>query len=141
MNIVIISGRTTRDIELKKTAQGTSYCRFTLAINRKDSNGESRTEFPSCIAWGKLSETIAKYVSKGTQIGIVGRVQTSSYETDGQKRTDTSIVVERFEFLEGKKEEGKKEKADFIQVIGSGHSESLIPIDGFEEITDLDLPY
>lgn len=131
MNVVIISGRTTKDIELKETAQGTHYCRFTLAINRKDSNGEARTEYPSCIAWGKLSETLAKYVSKGTQIGIVGRVQTSSYETDYGKRTETSIVVERFEFLEPKKKE-REEKPD----------EGLVPLDGFEEITDFaDLPY
>lgn len=100
MNKVIITGNTTKDIELQKSASGTSYCRFSIANNRFTKDKEQSTTFINVIAWSGLADTISKYVKKGNKIGIVGRIETSSYtDKSGAKKYDTYIVAEDIEFL------------------------------------------
>lgn len=105
MNTVILIGRITKDIELRKTQSGMSYARFTVAVNRrfksKDQQGQD-ADFISCIAWDKRAETMYQYLGKGSQVGIEGRIQTGSYDRDGQKVYTTDIVVENFDFLESR---------------------------------------
>jgi single-strand DNA-binding protein len=81
-------GRLTADPELKQAKGDMTVLRFNMAIDRgKDKNGESRgADFPSCVAFGRTAEVIAKYFKKGHLIGIVGRIQTGSYDgKDGKK--------------------------------------------------------
>lgn len=102
-NLVILTGRLTKEPELKHSASGMAYCRFTLAVNRmKKDDG---ADFISCTAFGKTAELIAEYVKKGHQLGIQGRIQQETYEKDGQQISKTGVVVDKIEFLEGKKEE------------------------------------
>lgn len=106
MNKVLLIGRLTKDIELKKTQSGMSYARFTLAVNRRfksnnDQQGQD-ADFISCVAWDKRAETMYQYLNKGSQVGIEGRIQTGSYERDGQRVYTTDVVVESFDFLEPK---------------------------------------
>lgn len=108
MNKIIITGRTTKDIELKQTATGISVAEFSIAVNRtfKNANGERITDFFNCIAMGKLSETISKYVKKGDQVGVEGRLQTRNYTNrEGNRVYVTEIIVENVEFLQSKKQE------------------------------------
>ena len=117
MNKVVLVGRLTKDMELKYTAKGTAVASFTLAIDRrfKSQTGEKETDFINCVAWDKVGETASKYVGKGSQIGVAGRIQVRSYEAkDGGKRYVTEVVAEEIEFMgsAGQKEVVKAEKVD-----------------------------
>lgn len=106
INNVILVGRTTKNLELKQNSNGNSYVRFTLACNRsfKNENGEQQADFISCVAWSKQAENAAKYVSKGMQIGVEGRIQTSAYDDEtGNRRYLTEVVVNKVTFLESKR--------------------------------------
>lgn len=102
INRVVLTGRTTRDLELRITNSGTNVCSFTLAVDRnfKNKNGEREADFISCIAWKKTAEVMSQYVKKGSVIGVDGRIQTRSYDNrDGQRVYVTEVVVENFSFL------------------------------------------
>ena len=104
INNCIIIGRITRDPELKKTQSGVSFIRFTLAVNRsfKDDSGETQADFISCIAWRAQAENLAKYMRQGSLIGVEGRIQTGSYETEQGMRYTTDVVANNITFLESK---------------------------------------
>lgn len=107
MNKVILMGRLTRDPDIKYTAgeEATCIARFTLAVDRRFKKDEA--DFIGCVAFGKTGEFIEKYVKKGTKLAITGRIQTGSYEKDGQKIYTTDVVVEEAEFAESKKAESE----------------------------------
>lgn len=112
MNKVIIIGRNTKEIELRQTTSGTSAIEFSIAVKRafKNANGEYESDFFNCVAFNKTAETISRYVNKGDQIAIEGRLQTRSYTNrEGKKITVTEIVVENVEFLQAKKQEEPKQ--------------------------------
>jgi single-strand DNA-binding protein len=102
MNKVELVGRLTKDVELKTTSNQTSYCNFTIAVDRrfKDANGERQTDFINCVAWRQTAEFIGKYFHKGNRIGVCGSIQTRSYEKDGQKVFVTEVLVDEAEFVE-----------------------------------------
>ena len=101
-NLVILTGRLTKEPELKHGSSGTAYCKFTLAVNRMKKDDPA--DFIFCSAFGKTAELIAEYVKKGHQLGVQGRLQQDTYEKDGQKVSKTGVTVDKIEFLEGKKE-------------------------------------
>lgn len=106
MNIVSLTGRLTKDIELKSTQSGAKVARFTLAVNRRvpNQNGEREADFINCVAWNKTAEVMNNYLAKGSQIGITGRIQTGSYKNQhGDNVYTTDIIVEQLDFLESKK--------------------------------------
>ena len=108
MNKVIIIGRNTKAIELKTTPSGTSVAEFSIAVKRsfKSANGEQESDFFNCVAFSKLAETISKYVNKGDQLAVDGRLQTRNYTNkEGRKVYITEIIVENVEFLQTKKQE------------------------------------
>ena len=108
MNRVVIIGRNTKDIEQKQTTAGTSVVEFSIAVKRtfKNANGENESDFFNCVAFSKLAETISKYVKKGDQIGVEGRLQTRNYTNrEGKKVYVTEIIVENVEFLWTRKQE------------------------------------
>lgn len=104
MNNVSLVGRLTKDPELRYTQAGKAVLNFMLAVNRTFTNqqGERQADFISCQAWDKKAENIANYQRKGSLIGIIGRLQTSSYEKGGTRIYKTDVVVEEVEFLEPK---------------------------------------
>ena len=116
MNKVIIIGRNTKDIELRQTPSGVSAIEFSIAVKRtfKNANGEYESDFFDCVAFSKLAETISRYVKKGDQVGIEGRLQKRNYTNkDGKKVYVTEIVAENVEFLQSKKsDEPKFEEID-----------------------------
>lgn len=110
MNNVGLTGRITKDLELKYTQNGKAYCRFTLAVDRglskekkqeAEANGQPTVDFINCVAWGKVAETINKYTAKGKKILVNGSIETGSYTVqDGSKRYTTDVLVNRAEILE-----------------------------------------
>ena len=106
INNIVLVGRTTKVIELKQNKNGTSYVQFTLAVNRpyKDEQGQQQADFITWVAWNKTAETLSTYVSKGTMIGVEGRLQVRNYENEaGVRQYLSEVLVNRFTFLESKK--------------------------------------
>ena len=102
MNKVLLTGRLTKDPELRTTSSGISQTRFTLAVNRRGTgeNGQREADFISCVAWRGTAEAIAKYLKKGRELAVEGRIQTGSYDAqDGTKRYTTDVVVDNFTFI------------------------------------------
>ena len=104
MNKVCLIGRITRDPELRYTSSNIPSVRFTLAVNRtfSNQNGEREADFINCIAWRNQAENVKKYVTKGSLVAVEGRIQTGSYEKDGQRIYTTDIVADNVQFLESK---------------------------------------
>jgi len=94
-------GRLGADPEMQYTAAGMAIAHFRIAVGRKYKEEES-TEWVRCTAFGKLAEIIEKYLEKGKQVFITGRMQTSEYEKDGIKRYSTEIIVNEMQMLGGK---------------------------------------
>ena len=110
MNRVILSGRITADIETRYTLSGSAVAQFNIATNRKwiDQSGELKEEvsFFGIVAFGKQAETVAQYFRKGSPILIDGRLKQESWEDKQtqQKRSKTVVIMENFEFMEGKRD-------------------------------------
>lgn len=105
MNKWIGMGRLVRNPEVRWSQGSNSMqiARYTLAVDRKfKREGEQTADFISCVAFGKAAEFAEKYFHKGTKIVVEGRIQTGSYEKDGQRIYTTDIVVESQEFAESK---------------------------------------
>ena len=103
MNKVMLIGRITKDLELRKTGSGTSVLRFTLAVDRRVSSGqEKQADFINCVAWSRSAEVMCQYLHKGSRISVEGRIQTGSYEREGQRVYTTDVIVENFQFLDSK---------------------------------------
>ena len=102
LNKVIIGGRLTREPEATVTTSGTDVSKFTVAVPRRFNRDE--TDFLNVVAFGKTSEFVNKYFSKGSSIIVVGSIQSRSYEKDGQKRYLTEIIAEEVNFAGSKKD-------------------------------------
>ena len=114
MNSVNLIGRIARDPVISYTQTQMAVCRFSLALDRgKDKDGNDRgADFPSCVAFGKTAEFIDKWLKKGQMVGIIGHLQTGSYEKEGQKVYTTDVVVDRTTMVDwGKKDDGKPAEA------------------------------
>jgi len=109
VNRAIIIGNLVRDIELRFTNTGKEVANFTVAVSRN--YGEKKeTDFINCMAWGKIAENMAKFLSKGSKVAVEGRIQVSSYDNkEGQKVYKTEIVADNVEFLNSKKKEETNE--------------------------------
>ena len=102
MNQVCLIGRLTKDVQERRTQNGTPVVSFTLAVDRRKK--EDGADFIPCIAWDKAAETIARYVHKGDMFAVTGYIQTRSYEKDGRRNYATEVVTTGFQFLERKRE-------------------------------------
>ncbi len=104
-NQVILMGNLTRDPELRTTPNGTNVCSFSLALNRsyKNASGDwqEATDYIDVVAWGPLGERVAQYLSKGRPCLVSGRLQSRSWEQEGQKRSKVEVVANDVTFLGG----------------------------------------
>ncbi len=127
MNKVMLLGRLTRDPEVRYTDNNTLVASFTLGINRRFSK-EGQADFINIVAWDKTGEFCSKYFKKGQQVGVVGRIQTRSYDDrDGKRVYVTEVVAEETYFADGKREDVS---------FSNGNATN-----SFSQITDDDLPF
>lgn len=115
INNVVLTGRITRNLELKQTNNNNSSLNITLAVERnfKDQNGQKQTDFISCKVFGKRAETIAQYCQKGDLISITGSIQTGSYQKqDGTKVYTTDVMVNEFSFLAKSQQSNQNNQAN-----------------------------
>ena len=110
VNQVILMGNLTRDPELRQTPSGQSVVSFSLALNRayKDQSGEwqEATDYIDCVAWGPLAERVSQYLHKGRRALVQGRLQSRSWEQEGQKRSKVEVLANDVTFLDGGRGEG-----------------------------------
>jgi single-strand DNA-binding protein len=111
INKVILSGNLTRDPDVKYTQSGTAVATFSIAVN--DGYGDNqKTYYPNIVVWGKTAETVGKNLTKGSKVGVVGKLTSRSYESNGQKKYITEIVADMYggiEFLGSKKQSQSNE--------------------------------
>lgn len=106
MNSVQLTGRLTRDPELKYTSSGLAVTSFSIAVDRKfkDANGQKQTDFFRCKAWRNTAEFVSNYATKGRLVGIIGHIETSEVVgQDGTKKFFTDIVCDNVELLDSDK--------------------------------------
>ena len=107
INRVVLVGRLTRDVEVRKTASGLSVATFTVACDRRmargqDGNNQQSADFIRCVAWRQAADLLGSYARKGALVGVEGRIQTRNYDRDGQKVYVTEIVCDTVNLLESK---------------------------------------
>jgi single-strand DNA-binding protein len=104
INRTVLTGRLTKDVEIRYTNSGAAVASMTVAVNRTfKSEGQPDADFINVIAWKRQAENAANFLRKGSLVGIDGRLQTRSYEAqDGRKVFVTEVVAESVQFLEPK---------------------------------------
>lgn len=105
INKIILTGRLVRDPELKKTNDGVSFSKFTIAVDRnyRNSEGEVDTDFIDIISWRKQAERCVEYLSKGRLIGIEGSLQISKNESEDRIYVNSIVNADRIEYLDSPK--------------------------------------
>ncbi|MCQ2552829.1 MAG: single-stranded DNA-binding protein [Clostridia bacterium] len=145
MNSVALIGRLTRDPEVRYStgANQTAVARFTIAVDRERTSreGEQSADFISIVCFGKTAELVEKYVAKGRLVGVTGRIQTGSYEKDGRKVYTTDVIADRVQFLDrGNSPAGGSSFTPQPANNDFGGFREQAP-DGFERLTDDDIPF
>lgn len=133
INKVVMVGNMTRDPELRRTANGNPVASFTLALNRiQQSSDGQQADYISCVVWCKIAESIVQYCSKGSKVGVVGHLQSRSYDNaQGQRVYVTEVVCEQVDFINTRNQENNNQPQ---QVENN-------PFDQGFNIMDEDLPF
>lgn len=124
INKVTLIGRLTRDVESGATANGISFARFSLAVQRNFANeqGVKEADFINCVAWRGTADVIAKYVKKGDLFAVQGRLQTRSYQDQqGNNRVSTDVLVEDFQFIGSNNQNGSNQNQNFNNQNGNAN--------------------
>ena len=118
INSVVLVGRLTRDIELRKTQSGLSVASFTIACDRRLSqeqknNNEQSADFINCVAWRGSADFLGSYAHKGDTVGVEGKIQTRSYDRDGQRVYVTEVLANSVNLLHSKQAVHSQEQASY----------------------------
>ncbi len=117
VNQVILMGNLTRDPELRQIPSGQSVCSFSLALNRSYKGGDGEwqeaTDYVDITAWGPLGERVAQYLTKGRRCLVTGRLQSRSWEQDGQKRSKVEVNAQDVTFLDSRGSGGGGDDGSF----------------------------
>ena len=109
MNNINLTGRLTRDPELRYSQSGTAIANFSLAVSREYNHEE--TDFIDCVAFGRTAEAVGTYMQKGSQIGVTGSLQIETFtRKDGTKGKAAKVVIKHFDFLSAKAAESPRER-------------------------------
>ena len=141
INSVILTGRLTKNIDLRQTSTGKAMTYFTLAVNRvfKNEQGVSDADFITCVAFGKQAENMARYLTQGSLIGVEGRISTRNFQgKDGNTVYVTEVIAGNVSFLESKQQQGNT--SQYRQTQDSGYSQQANNGFGvFEDNIDFDM--
>ena len=157
MNSVNLIGHLVRDPELRYTQSQQAVCTFTLAVDKglsrdkrqeMESAGKPTADFPRIMVWGKQAENVSRYLSKGSQCGVIGRIQTGSYQDRETGKTvyTTDIIADRVEFLDSQntsqnnavatKEQNRRNYTSGGAESNTGRNNDDFFEDDFEEVQD-----
>ena len=130
MNRVLLTGRLTRDPELRTTAGGKAVAQFAVA-SHEYAGGKEKSEFHNVVAWDRLAETCGRYLGKGQQVAVEGRLQTRSWDDDqGKRHWKTEIVASSVEMLSGRR------KKDYAAETAATALETQAAAEGFEPASE-----
>lgn len=139
MNTVQLIGRLTKDPELKYSPSGTPIARFTIAVNNEFKKDEA--DFINCVAFNKQAENLCNYQKKGSRIGVVGRIQTGSYEgQDGKRVYTTDVIANNIEYLDSKNQ-GESQSSNQQQNYNRTDEDPFANNKGPIEVSEEDLPF
>jgi len=147
LNRVILIGRTTKDVDLRRTTSGTAVSTFTLAVENRfvQKDGQNTADFISCVAWNNTAEFMDKYVKKGSLVSIEGRIQTRNYDNkDGNRIYVTEVVAENVRMLSSRNnEKGNGTNFDEYEPVSSSRTNNDYEsqLDVSYDISDDDLPF
>ena len=153
MNKVFLIGRLSRDPELRHTTSGMAVCQINVAVSRRTGAGrDPETDFINVVVWDKQAENVSKYLAKGRQVAVEGRIQTRSYDNnEGKKTYVTEVVANNVEFLGSVSDNSRQQNIDenpFDTDMPSDNIETAsVDNDPFAafgekvEISDNDLPF
>lgn len=112
MNKVLLTGRLTRDPEMRSLASGKNVTQFSVATNEYRTNGQEKSEFHNVVTWDRLAEICGQYLGKGQQVAVEGRLQTRSWDDDrGARHWKTEIVASHVEMLSGRRKKDYEAEA------------------------------
>ena len=142
INVVVLVGRLTRDCELKSTPQGTSVCRFSIAVNRRKRTGdrwEDEVSYFDVVLWGKSAETLKPYLQKGRQVSIEGELRQNRWDQEGKTVSKVEVVANNVQLLGG----GNQGAPAPMQGSSArdGQSQAYSPAPGPETFDDSDIPF
>lgn len=126
MNQVNLIGNLTKDVELRYTTNQNAIARFTLAVNDRRKNQqtgewEDNPSFIPIVVFGKQAENAERYLSKGDKAGVTGRIQTGSYEKDGQRIYTTDVIATNIEYLNSRpRQSAPASQGGFMQTEPNG---------------------
>lgn len=132
LNKVLIYGNLTRDPELRALPSGQNVCSFSVATNRvytdRDKKKQEQVDFHNIVVFGRTADNVAQYMRKGSAIFVEGRLQTRSWEKDGEKKYRTEVIAESVQF-------GPRKQGD------SSHATKEAPADDGAEIGSDEIPF
>ena len=145
LNKVILAGKLTADPELKKTtANDTSVCSFTVAVNRRFTRAgeQPQADFINCVAWRQQAELLSRYFRKGSSVCIVGNIQNRTWtDQQGNKRYTTEVIVDELNFVDSKSEGPNRDFAPDSAPQTPAYSTAPTELTKFEEADEDDLPF
>ena len=139
INRAVLTGRLTKDPELRYTQSGTAVCSFTIAVDRqfRNKDGDRDADFIRCQIWRKSAENFSNFTHKGSLVGLDGRIQTRNYENQqGQRVYVTEVVVDNFALLDSKNDSQQQGGQQ-----NGGYQQSAPQGDEAPTIADGDLPF
>ena len=147
INSVILTGRLTKNIDLRQTSAGKAMTYFTLAVNRvfKKEQGVSDADFITCVAFGAQAENMARYLTQGSLIGVEGRISTRNFQgKDGNTVYVTEVIAGNVTFLESKKQQTNTNQPlgmqNYQQQNNSNFNAASVGID-FSDLEDVVNPF
>ena len=154
MNIVAISGNLTRDPEVRHTNNNMAIASFSIAINRppKKDGTEGGADFPRVTVFGNQAENCQSFLKRGSKVIVVGKIQTGSYEKDGQKIYTTDVIADRVEFIGRPAEANVANDQNTIdysnkQAVNAAHNQNVVNFknqqasNAWKEVDDDDIPF
>ena len=151
INNVVLVGRLTKDVEVKKTQSGLSVASFTIACDRRLSqeqknNNEQSADFISCVAWRGSADFLGRYAHKGDTVGVEGRIQTRNYDRDGQKVYVTEIIANNVSILHSNQpKQAQTQPQQQAQTQNEATTQANDPIEdylnGYSDINSDELPF
>ncbi|MDQ3158650.1 MAG: single-stranded DNA-binding protein [bacterium] len=144
VNQVILMGNLTRDPELRQTTSGQNVCSFSIALNRsykdqKTDEWKEATDFVDIVCWAGLAERVAQYMSKGRRCLVQGRLQSSSWEQEGKKRSKVEVLANDVTFLDGRGGDGDNSGGASSQSSASSSSSSSAPAEKKKDVVIEDI--
>ena len=125
MNKVLLTGRLTRDPELRSLASGSNVATFAVATNEFRGNGKERAEFHNVVVWDRLAQVCGQYLGKGQQVAIEGRLQTRQWDDDrGTRHWKTEVVATSVEMLSGRRKRDYEAETVAAQAAGDATGEA-----------------